>query len=93
MRKHGKIDANQPEIVKALRKAGISVLILSDVGGGCPDLMAGHRGCNYLLEVKDGSKPPSERKLTPKEQEFFDTWNGKAYVVYSAEDALNQICT
>lgn len=45
-------DKNQQDIVDELRDLGISVLILSQVGGGCPDLLIGHRGKNYLIEVK-----------------------------------------
>ena len=44
-----KIDANQNEIVDALRKAGCSVQILSSVGKGCPDILVGRGGRNYLL--------------------------------------------
>jgi hypothetical protein len=38
------------------------------------------RGRNYLIEIKDGSKPPSKRKLTSDEQEWHDTWRGTVYV-------------
>jgi len=60
-------DDNQDEIVGALWDIGASVQRLQSVKGGCPDLLVGYHGVNYLLEVKDGSKPPSRRKLTPPE--------------------------
>ena len=52
----GKVDANQAQIVKKLRDCAVKVEILSDVGKGVPDLLAGFRGVNVLLEVKDGDK-------------------------------------
>ena len=52
MRRAAKIDANQTEIVKALRQVGASVQSLASTGKGCPDLLVGFRGVNWLLEVK-----------------------------------------
>jgi hypothetical protein len=88
MRRANKIDANQNNIVAALRKAGATVRIISQ-GDGIPDLLVGYRGRTALLEVKDGDKPPSARKLTPAEQKFFSEWNGGiCMIVESVEDAL-----
>lgn len=84
-----RVDANQTEIVQALRACGCSVQILSAVGKGCPDLLVGYAGRNVLLEVKDGSKRPSARKLTPDEQAWHEAWRGEAYVVSDVEDALS----
>ena len=41
MRKRGRTDGNQSEIVKALRKLGYSVLVMSSMGGGAPDICVG----------------------------------------------------
>ncbi len=54
MRRAANVDRNQPEIVAALRAAGATVEYLHAVGGGCPDLLVGYRGANYVLEVKEG---------------------------------------
>ena len=81
-----KVDKNQPEIVAALRAVGASVLHLHAVGRGCPDLAVGFRGVTYFLEVKS-----DKGKLTPAEQEFFDTWKGRAAIVRSPEEALKAI--
>jgi hypothetical protein len=41
------------------------------------------------MEVKDGDKVPSARKLTEAEQKFFDDWRGGMLaVVNSVEEAL-----
>lgn len=88
MKRFGKIDRNQPEIVKALRQVGASVQSLASVGSGCPDLLVGFRGCNYLVEVKDGAAPPSARLLTPDQIKWHAEWPAKVYVVYGVPDAL-----
>lgn len=90
-RRAPRTDANQGAIVAALRKVGASVCIISGVGEGCPDLIVGRGSVNYLLEVKDGSKPPSARKLTDDEQKFHESWWGRVDVVESVDDALRAI--
>lgn len=91
MKRAAKIDANQPEIVAALRKVGASVRSLAAVGKGCPDLLVGFRGANYLIEVKDGEKQPSARALTKKQRTFFYTWEGHARVALDVDEALRII--
>lgn len=83
-----RVDANQPEIVKALRDVGCSVQHLHALGKGCPDLLVGYMGKNYLMEIKDGSKPPSKRKLTEDEVEWYESWRGSLYVVGNVTEAL-----
>lgn len=91
MRRAAKVDANQPQIVAALRDVGASVQPLHAVGKGCPDLLVGFRGVNHLLEVKDGSLPPSARKLTEAQEEWHPSWRGNAVVVKSVDEALEAI--
>jgi Holliday junction resolvase len=88
MRKAASIDGNQPEIVTTLRKIGCSVAITSGLGDGFPDLVVGRRGRNLLVEVKDGSKIPSKRKLTPDQIEFHAAWRGTIVIVESIDEAL-----
>jgi len=88
MRRANRIDENQSIIVDALRKSGAYVRIVT-MGDGVPDLLVGYKGYTLLLEVKDGDKAPSKRKLTDAEQKFFDEWTGGLLaVVESVEDAL-----
>ena len=91
MRRAARIDDNHREVVEALRQHGCSVLDLASVGKGCPDLLVGYNGVNYLMEVKDGSKPPSRRKLTNDQQVWHCNWTGQAVVVQSAEQAVDYI--
>lgn len=83
MRRAAKVDANQTEVVKALRKIGATVQPLHTVGRGCPDLLVGWRQKNFLFEVKDGNKPPSARELTPDEKRWIADWRGPVFVVTS----------
>jgi hypothetical protein len=91
VRRAAKVDANQREVVAALRGAGASVQLLHAVGEGCPDLLVGYKGLNMLLEVKDGSKPPSAQKLTPQQEIWHRDWRGQRVVVNSPEAALAAI--
>jgi hypothetical protein len=92
MRRHGRVDANQTAIVKALRQTGATVQSLADIGKGCPDLLVGYRGTTYLLEVKDGSKPPSARLLTPDEGAWMAAWRGgPLHIVASVDEALDTV--
>jgi hypothetical protein len=88
MRHHPKLDANQPAIVTGLRQMGCSVQSIASVGGGCPDILVGWHGCNVLMEIKDGSKPKGQRKLTHDEQYWHDNWNGQKAVVESLDEAI-----
>ena len=87
MRRAARIDNNHAEIVKALRAIGCSVQPLASLGGGVPDLLVGRQGFNVLLEVKDGSKPPSARVLTADERDWHAKWAGQVAVVMTAEEA------
>ena len=84
-------DANHAEIVKALRAIGASVFDTSRVGGGYPDLTVGFRGRNWLLEVKDGRRPPSERRLTAAQELFVQQWRGHWACVTSADEAIELV--
>lgn len=88
MRRAAKVDANQNDIVLALRKIGCTVQPLHAVGAGCPDLLACLGSRVVLLEVKDGAKPPSERALTPDQVRWHRKWTGPLYVVETVEDAI-----
>ena len=66
MPRKARVDANQADVVSTLRAIGCTVQHLHAVGQGCPDIVAGRNGFNWIIEIKDGSKPPSQRKLTPQ---------------------------
>lgn len=89
-----RIDKNQPEIVKALRKAGFTVTPLHAVGGGCPDLLVGKRGKNALIEVKDETTDHYHKTrnlakcLTEDQHKYHFMWQGSLGVVWTIEEAI-----
>ncbi len=87
MRYAPKLDANQEEIVRLLRQCGCSVQSLASVGSGCPDLLVGRQGRNWLLEVKDGSRYASQQRLTPLQAVWHEAWRGQVVTVRSREEA------
>ena len=57
-------DANQKKIVELVRQLpGASITSTHTIGKGFPDLVIGYKGINYLIELKDGAKPKSQKKL------------------------------
>jgi hypothetical protein len=84
MRRRPCTDANQPEIVRALRQVGASVCILAGVGRGCPDLLVQYRERLYLLEIKIPGA-----KLNAQEVEFHKFF--KCYTVSTIAGALEVI--
>jgi Holliday junction resolvase len=86
MRVAARTDDNQREIVEMFRKLGCTVLDLSKVGKGCPDILVGAQSRNHLVEIKDGSKPPSKRRLTADQTKFHRVWRGDVHVVQSLAD-------
>jgi len=84
-----KTDANQASIVSALRQVGASVVDLSAVGRGVPDLLVGFRGQTYLLEVKNKL---GRNRLTADQDVFLAWWHGvPPIIVYNESDALTAI--
>lgn len=82
-RRPHRVDPNQPAIVAALRRAGCSVAVTSQLGNGFPDLVVGRLGRNYLLELKGPGG-----KLTAQEREFSAAWDGQYDVARSTLEAL-----
>ena len=83
-----KVDANQAEIVDALKSIGCLIADMSAVGRGFPDLLVSFRGKLLLLEVKN---PKARGKLNKLQQEWHEQWRGQAAVVYSIEEALQVV--
>jgi Holliday junction resolvase len=82
-----KIDANHEQVVSALRAAGATVQSLAGVGKGVPDLLVGFQGKTLLMEVKDGRKTPSARRLTEDQLKWHGAWNGGPLAVVDGVDA------
>lgn len=82
-------DANQSEIVTALRRAGCSVCFLNR-GGGVPDLLVGRRvrgvPMNFLLEIKTETGG-----LNQRQRDWHEDWNGQVCVVRTVQEALQAV--
>jgi hypothetical protein len=87
MRRAAKVDANQEQIVQALRTAGATVQSLAAVGQGVPDLLVGYQGETLLMEIKDGSRPPSQRRLTEQQLTWHGAWRGGPVAIVDGPDA------
>lgn len=73
MRRAAKVDVNHAEIVSEFRRLGASVIDLSRVGGGVPDLCIGVAQRTALVEIKKDAKA----KFTPDQLDFMTYWNGQ----------------
>ena len=84
MRYAARVDANQDQIVAALRAAGAYVWII-----GLPvDLLVGYKNHTFLVEIKSTSK----KRLTSLQADFFNNWSGSTLArIDSVEAALRMI--
>lgn len=83
-----KVDVNQKEIVKAFRQLGATVIDLSKVGKGVPDVIVGYKDRTIFVEIKSGSKA----KFTPHQIEFINEWRGgKIERVETVDDVVKII--
>ena len=96
--RQSKRDANHMDIVRHARSLGMSVLETHAIAGvgrgkqaGALDLLIGHMGIDQRVEIKDGSKTPSERRLTDAESETFYTWKGRRPVIIESIDDVNTL--
>lgn len=100
MRYRAKRDANHAPIVRALEGIGYTVLDLSAVGRGCPDVAVGRAGVTYLLEIKspralrkDGSIGRSDKRSTDGQAEWAARWRGgPVAIVTSVDEAIRVVC-
>jgi hypothetical protein len=76
-------DSNHTEIVQYLRETGFSVVEVHSVAGAL-DLVLGIGGIDVRAEVKDGTKPPSARRLTEAEQRTMAEWKGRPPVILTS---------
>ena len=84
MRQAAKIDANQAEVVKALRRCGVSVRIIKQP----VDLLLCHRGITSLMEVKNSD---GRDQLTKEQIYFIAIWPGKVHVIHTPEEAISAV--
>ena len=77
------MDANQPEIVAALRKAGAEVTPLHTVGKGVSDLLVSFRQRWLVMECK-----AHNGDLNALQREWIGKQRGPVYVVKTPSEAV-----
>ena len=87
-RRAAKVDDNQKEVVALFRKLGWTVLIISQLKNCC-DIIVSKAGRTVAIEIKDGAKPPSARKLSDGEIKFRDAWQGEYALVICNDDVIS----
>ena len=88
MRRDCRPDANHKEISNTFVRLGWSVLDIHQIPNSA-DILVGKWNHSIVIEIKDGSKPPSKRKLTPGEIRFRDRWRGDYRIVTCQQDVLD----
>lgn len=92
-RRAARKDDNHNDIADALRAVGAAVKDTHSAPG-LLDMLCGYRGRLYWIEIKDGAKVASKRRLTPAEQATiaaFARVGCAPVVVESADEALRLI--
>ena len=90
-RRAARTDANHTDVVEMFRHMGCSVFSLAGVGDGCPDLLVGYLSVTHLIEIKDGDKSPSRRKLTDDEAEWHASWLGRPVNIVESPAEANEL--
>ena len=67
---------------------GASIVDLSQVGFGCPDLLVGFRKRNFLIEIKN---PATYGKLSADQNDFFDNWRGEVLVARASTHLIAEL--
>jgi rhamnose utilization protein RhaD (predicted bifunctional aldolase and dehydrogenase) len=69
-----RVDENHKLIKHTFIALGASVLDLSRVGQGCPDLLIGYKNKSVFVEVKSSNKA----HFTEHQLKFINSWRGGA---------------
>lgn len=88
MRRKAKTDHNQAAIVEGLRALGCSVQNLASQGSGCPDLLVGRGGENFLLEVKNRK---GRNRVSANQKAWHAAWRGQVAIVRDVGEALRAV--
>ena len=81
-RQAAKVDANQPEIVKQLRKIpGVTVETQHD------DILVGYKGITYWFEIKVNEKSA----IKPSQKYLNENWTGHYQIVWDIKQIMEAI--
>ena len=85
MRRANRKDANHRQVINEFRRLGWQVLDTADLKNAF-DILVSKRMVTVCIEIKDGEKPPSARRLTAGEQNFKDNWRGNYKIIKSLQE-------
>ncbi len=84
-------DATHRPIVDTFEAMGCSWLTIEGIAGA-PDGALGCNGRTHLIEIKDGTKVPSKRKLSEEQVSFAAGWRGgPVHVIASTGAAVDLV--
>ena len=90
-RRAAKIDNNQPDIVKELKRAGFSVSVNHD------DILVGYQGRTFWYEIKSEEATSRktgkilESKIKASQKKLRAEWRGHYKIVSSFEQIFNDV--
>lgn len=87
MRRAARTDANQHELVEALKKIGAKCFYIKEP----VDLVVGFRGRKILLEVKREDKKGWESAITKAQKEFIEGWPGEVHICFTIDEAISAV--
>ncbi len=80
-------DANHDPVANTFRDLGCSVLDTHlPVVPGYPDLLVGHRGVNYMVEVKNPETAYGRKGLSVSQTDFTASWRGATPILVTSTD-------
>ncbi len=83
-----RVDDNQAQITKDLRKIGCAVTPIHTVGKGVSDLLVSYEKKWFVFELKDGSKVKSAQNLTNDEIKWIEAQKATVFIVRNTAECL-----
>ncbi len=85
------LDSNHASVVARFRALGCTVLRIESAQAGCPDLLVGRCGVDQQVEVKDGAKVPSARRMSAAQLEHQASWRGRGPVLVECPEDVDAV--
>ena len=84
-------DSNHASVVARFRALGCSVGVMESGTAGWPDLLVGRCGIDQQVEVKDGAKAPSARRMSDAQLEHQESWRGRRPVLVECPEDVDAV--
>ncbi len=87
----GKKDANHSELVSVFRSLGASVIDLSNIGNGCPDIAIWCHGTWEMVEIKNRNTAYGRKGLNKMQKTFADATGARVHVVATQDECIELV--